>query len=242
MSSLPWLDELSDFPPVHHALTEPEGLLAAGGDLSPERLINAYEHGIFPWFDDDQPILWWSPDPRAVLFPSEIKISRSLRKRIKRQEFDVRFDTQFDKVVEACAAPRINESGTWITDDMYAAYCELHRLGVAHSIECFKGEQLVGGLYGVSLGKMFFGESMFHRQTDASKVAFAYLARFLELQNATLIDCQIENPHLNSLGSRLIDRQVFTEYLQRNRNARPFDWSIARWNEISWDFNDSNSS
>lgn len=214
MSLIPWLEDLT-FPPVEEAMDDPNGLLAAGGDLSPERLLRAYRQGIFPWFDDDQPILWWSPDPRAVLFPSNIHISRSLAKRLRRGDFHFSFDRCFEDVVAACAAPRQYSQGTWITDDMAEAYAALHDRGMAHSLEVWQGDELVGGLYGVSLGKLFFGESMFSRVTDASKAAFVALAKQCEAWNFALIDCQIANPHLSSMGATDISRREFVDYLNK---------------------------
>lgn len=207
-----------DFPPIEQALQDPNGLLAAGGDLSPSRLLRAYSLGIFPWFDHQQPILWWSPDPRAVLFPQDLHISRSLHKTLRSQRFRVTFDQAFESVIRACAAPREHSEGTWITDDIIDAYRTLHQLGFAHSCECWNSEgELVGGLYGVALGKLFFGESMFSRTTDASKVAFVHLVRQLEAWGCPLIDCQVMNPHLASLGAGLMPRREFkrwlTEYL-----------------------------
>jgi leucyl/phenylalanyl-tRNA--protein transferase len=212
MSLIPWL-ESDEFPPIETALDEPNGLLAAGGDLSAERLLNAYRQGIFPWFDDDQPILWWSPDPRAVLFTGDIHISRSLKKRFRRGEFQFSFDRCFSQVIDACGAPRSYTEDTWITDDMKNAYGELHQQGFAHSLEVWQDESLVGGLYGVSIGKLFFGESMFSRTTDASKAAFVVLAKQCEAWNFGLIDCQISNPHLSSMGASEISRQQFKSKL-----------------------------
>jgi leucyl/phenylalanyl-tRNA--protein transferase len=197
------------FPLIEHALQEPNGLLAVGGELSPERLLQGYSQGIFPWFSAEDPILWWSPDPRMVLFPAELKISKSLQKRLKHA--DVRVDSAFKAVMEACAAaPRAGQNGTWILPEMIDAYCELHRLGHAHSVEVWQDNELVGGLYGVALGKMFFGESMFHRATDASKIALVHLAK----QGYGMIDCQMHTPHLASLGAREITRQEFAEKLK----------------------------
>lgn len=234
MSNIPWLEPDSEFPPAHQALVSPNGLLAAGGDLSPERLITAYKNGIFPWYEAGQPLLWWSPDPRAVLKPDGLKISRSLRKRLRRGEFQVFVDRDFESVIKACSEPRSYESGTWITDEMNAAYCALHEMGYAHSIECYQQDQLVGGLYGISIGQWFFGESMFHLVTDASKVAFAHLAKFTFEQGCPLIDCQIENEHLMTLGCELIPRKKFLETLkmldlsmaiQWDRQELTYDWS-----------------
>lgn len=206
---IPWLRKNSPFPPLSHALAEPNGLLAAGGDLSAERLIEAYRQGIFPWYSADQPLLWWSPDPRMVLYPRELKISRSLGKRLRRRDYTVRVDSAFATVMRACAAPRDAQAGTWITDEMIAAYGELHRRGIAHSVETWIDGALAGGLYGVSLGRMFYGESMFTRVTDASKLALAHLARQLERWQFGLIDCQMQTGHLASLGAREIPRAAF---------------------------------
>jgi len=214
MSLIPWLDETLDFPNIHSALDDPNGLLAAGGDLSPERLLKAYQQGIFPWFDDEQPILWWSPDPRAVLFPNNIHVSKSLAKLIRKGGFRISFDEAFDEVVRACAAPRRYSEGTWITDDMLGAYNTIHNMGYAHSLEVWQGDALVGGLYGISLGKLFFGESMFSRTDNASKIAFVALAKQLEQWQFPLIDCQIPNPHLSSLGVSEISRREFKNYLK----------------------------
>ncbi|HVK99941.1 MAG TPA: leucyl/phenylalanyl-tRNA--protein transferase [Dongiaceae bacterium] len=216
MLKIPVLDyHIRDFPPIEQALAEPNGLLAAGGDLSPERLLQAYTLGIFPWFDDEQPILWWSPDPRAVLFPDQLHVSRSLHKTLRSGRFRVSADTAFDAVVTACAEPRRNSSGTWITDRIRDAYGALHRLGHAHSVECWHEDKLVGGIYGIALGSLFFGESMFSRMTDASKVAFVHLVGHLQQSHCPLIDCQIMNPHLATLGATLIPRTHFKTYLQR---------------------------
>lgn len=203
-----------DFPPIEHALDDPNGLLAAGGDLAPERLIDAYRKGIFPWFDQDQPILWWSPSPRAVLFPDQIHISRSLHKALRKGRFNVTMDNCFNDVIRACAEPRTYSDGTWITQEMIEAYCRLHELGYAHSIEVWADSKLVGGVYGIALGKVFFGESMFSRQTNASKIAFVYLVSQLQAWGFQLIDCQVENPHLASLGSTNITRAEFKSILQ----------------------------
>jgi leucyl/phenylalanyl-tRNA--protein transferase len=215
MKNVTWLEGSDDFPPIDQALSDPNGLLAMGGDLSPRRLLQAYQSGIFPWYEEAQPLLWWSPDPRAVLDPGKVKVSRSLAKRIKRREFDVRLNTSFNSVISACAGIRATTSETWITQAMNQAYNELHQLGHAHSIECYQDNQLVGGLYGVSMGRLFFGESMFHTATDASKVAFVYLCRLLEQQNCPMIDCQIENPHLMSLGCKTIPRSAFSAILEK---------------------------
>jgi len=220
MSSIPWLDSQPDFPPVESALTEPNGLLAAGGDLNPVRLINAYRQGVFPWFSEHQPILWWSPDPRCVLFPNQVHISRSLRKHIRKHQPQVSFDTSFARVIHHCASER-EDDGTWITEDMEAAYIELHERGVAHSIEVWQQDQLIGGLYGLAIGRCFFGESMFSLKANASKVAFTALARQLDRWEFAVIDCQVENPHLFSLGAELIDRQDFSSILKKYIDLTP---------------------
>lgn len=201
------------FPPLERALTEPNGLLAIGGCLSPTRLVNAYQHGAFPWFNPGEPILWWSPNPRLVLFPERLKVSRSLGKTLRKGGFETRHDTAFSRVIEACAAPRGEERGTWITDDMRAAYQMLHKLGVAHSWEAWRDGELVGGLYGLAIGRVFFGESMFHRATDASKVAFVDLVRHLASWGYGLIDCQVSSDHLLSLGAEDIPRREFAAAL-----------------------------
>ena len=213
---IPWLDNNAPFPPLSRALTEPNGLLAAGGELSAERLIDAYRNGIFPWYGADQPLLWWSPDPRMVLTPADFKSSRSLGKRLRRKDFAVRVDTQFETVMRACAAPRDAHGGggTWITDDMVAAYCDLHQRGLAHSVETWINGELAGGLYGVALGRMFYGESMFTRTTDASKIALAHLARQLDRWQFGMIDCQMNTHHLASLGAREIARDDFARRLK----------------------------
>ena len=221
---IPWLNNNAPFPPLSHALTEPNGLLAAGGELSAGRLIDAYRNGIFPWYSADQPLLWWSPDPRMVLIPAELKISRSLGKRLRKAgkgDFEIRVDTAFEAVMRACAAPRDGQLGTWITDDMIAAYTELHQRGIAHSVETWSGDKLVGGLYGVALGRMFYGESMFTRATDASKIALAHLARQLHRWDFGLIDCQMNTPHLASLGAREIPRDEFVRRLKVLVNCEP---------------------
>ena len=202
------------FPPVEQALRIPNGLLAAGGDLTPERLLDAYRRGIFPWFNNDDPILWWSPDPRMVLFPEEFRISRSLLRTLRKKIHEVRTDTAFEQVMRACAAPRNSQAGTWIHEEMIAAYTELHRMGMAHSVEVWREGELVGGLYGIAIGHMFYGESMFSRSPDASKVALAHLTAQLRRWNFRMIDCQMNTPHLASLGAREIPRTEFIQRLQ----------------------------
>ncbi|MBU0594972.1 MAG: leucyl/phenylalanyl-tRNA--protein transferase [Gammaproteobacteria bacterium] len=208
-----WLYPGDAFPPVTRALQEPNGLLAAGGALSPQTLVEAYRHGIFPWFNPGEPILWWSPDPRMVLFPAELKVSRSLRKTLKNRAFEVRVDTAFLAVMKNCAAPRDGQSGTWISEEMIAAYSQLHEMGLAHSVETWRDGELIGGLYGIALGKMFYGESMFSHASDASKIAFVHLVRQLELWDFGMIDCQMKTSHLASLGAREIPRAVFVQRL-----------------------------
>jgi leucyl/phenylalanyl-tRNA--protein transferase len=225
---IPWLTPETPFPPLGTALTHPNGLLAAGGDLSPQRLIAAYRCGIFPWFNEGDPILWWSPDPRMVLFPPELKISRSLRKTLKKANYTIRADSAFNQVVRACAEPRKERPGTWIHDEMIAAYTALHEMGLAHSIETWMEGELVGGLYGVAHGKMFFGESMFSRTTDASKVAFVNLVRHLERRGFKMIDCQMKTAHLASFGAREISREEFSLKLKElvNYPERVDNWCL----------------
>lgn len=222
-----WLtsaDPPENFPDPCRALQEPNGLLAIGGDLSPERLLYAYAHGIFPWYQDDQPILWWSPNPRAVLFPTEFHVSRSLRRTVKREAFLVSVDQNFSGVIRSCAETRA-DTGTWITPDMHAAFRELHRLGYAHSVEIWRDNNLVGGVYGINIGGVFFAESMFSRETDASKVALLRLTRLCREFRIGLIDCQVASLHLASLGSREISRAEFQQLLARLTTfLSPDDW------------------
>lgn len=223
---LTWLskDSLS-FPPLARALREPDGLLAAGGDLRPERILAAYRHGCYPWYQQGQPILWWSPDPRFVLLPDELHISRSLGKVLRRQIFEVSYDQAFDRVIDACAGPRSYADGTWITDAMRQAYQQLHRLGHAHSAEVWQAGELVGGLYGLCIGQVFFGESMFSHVDNASKTAFAHLVPDLKIWGIRLIDCQMQTRHLASFGGRAIDRQTFAEQLaQLVEQPNSADW------------------
>lgn len=211
--TITWLTPDGDrdwFPPLDQALEEPEGLLAAGGDLSPARLIAAYRRGIFPWYSAGQPVLWWSPDPREVLLPERFKVSRSLAKTLRNRGFVVTFDRHFAAVVNACATRRENSTGTWITPEMQAAYGELHARGRAHSVEVNLCGELVGGLYGVLMGRVFFGESMFSRERDASKVALAWMAARALVAGLQLIDCQLPTPHLRSLGSQPMPRREFS--------------------------------
>jgi leucyl/phenylalanyl-tRNA--protein transferase len=213
MSSIVWLEDNDyEFPPVEQALTEPDGLLAAGGSLSPEILLKAYRHGIFPWYSQEQPVLWWSPDPRCVLFPENLKISRSLRKNLNKDLFVIKQDTAFRDVMLNCAKPRKDEASTWITRDMLDAYTRMHELGYAHSIECWQDNVLVGGLYGMSLGEIFFGESMFSKVPDASKVALEYLCNSVKPK---LIDVQVHSKHMERLGAEMIPRTRFMAYLDK---------------------------
>lgn len=210
---IPGIKSYPSFPPVENALEEPNGLLAVGGDLSPQRLLEAYSHGIFPWFNADEPILWWSPDPRMVLFPTELKISRSLRKTLNNGRYQIRTDWCFTQVMQACAAPRKGQAGTWIHPEMIAAYTALHEMGLAHCVETWMDGVLVGGLYGISLGKVFFGESMFSCVPNASKIAFVHLVKQLQYWEFGLIDCQVKTGHLASLGAREISRMEFSQRL-----------------------------
>ena len=225
---IPWLatdPDSTDFPPTDTAMPEPNGLLAAGGRLSPARLLTAYRQGIFPWYEEGQPILWWSPDPRAVLFPGELKISRSLQKTIRNAGYTVSCDQAFGQVVRACAAPR-GVAGTWITPEMARAYAHMHKLGHAHSVETWDGDRLVGGLYGMAIGRVFYGESMFSTERDASKVALAHLVARLQDWGFGLIDCQLPTSHLASLGARLIPRKEFEALLDDlcPQPALPAEW------------------
>ncbi|MBK9160890.1 MAG: leucyl/phenylalanyl-tRNA--protein transferase [Nitrosomonadales bacterium] len=254
---IPWLDNDTPFPPVERALRSPDGLLAAGGDLSPARLLEAYRHGIFPWFNPGEPILWWSPDPRMVLMPDEFSISRSLAKTLRKATHEVRVDTAFERVMRACAAPRKGadggcdtvrdsdgsgssrqaalpapegsatpcQGGTWISAEMITAYGELHRMGYAHSVEVWMDGELSGGLYGIAIGRMFYGESMFSRKPDASKIALAHLSAQLVRWRFGMIDCQMSTPHLSSLGAREIPR---SEFIARLRELIHYD-PVNHW-------------
>jgi leucyl/phenylalanyl-tRNA---protein transferase len=229
MSGIAWLqrtDPPSALPPTSRALAEPNGLLAVGGALTPAWIIHAYRRGVFPWYSAEQPILWWAPDPRAVLLPAEFRISRSLRRSLAKRGYETRINTAFGEVIEACAGPRRGTAGTWITREMHDAYLLLHRRGLAHSFEAWRDGRLVGGLYGVALGRMFFGESMFTRETDASKVALARLVAECAERNVPLIDCQMPSPHLASLGSRNLPRLEFEARL-----AELVDSRVPLWRE-----------
>lgn len=223
---IPWLEGADPFPPVNRALAEPNGLLAAGADLSAPRLLDAYRRGIFPWYSDGEPLLWWSPDPRMVLVPGAHRLARSLRKRIRQRGYEVRCDSAFETVIRACAAPRAAQPGTWITPDMMTAYCALHDAGWAHSVEIWIDGQLAGGLYGVALGRMFYGESMFARVPDASKIALAHLARQLARWEFGMIDCQMSTPHLAAAGAREIPR---SEFMRRLRDLVNYPQLPAPW-------------
>jgi leucyl/phenylalanyl-tRNA--protein transferase len=226
---LAWIGPHDPFPPVARALKDPNGLLAAGGDLSFERLLEAYRHGIFPWFSRGEPILWWSPDPRMVLYTGELKVSRSLAKNLRNKGYRVTADTAFERVLRGCAGPRRGEPGTWLSAAMQKAYLALHRAGHAHSFETWREDDLVGGLYGVAIGRMFYGESMFSTASDASKVALVGLAQALVARGFLLIDCQMKTPLLASLGGREIPRAAFLRALTAlvNYAEPPGKWSCV---------------
>lgn len=235
------------FPPVDLAWDEPNGLLAFGGDLSPTRLVNAYQSGVFPWYNPDEPIYWWCPDPRAVLFPDQFKLSRSLRKSIrntKSKGYQIRFDTDFTGVVKSCAAPRAQSSGTWISHEMLDAYVKLHKLGIAHSVEVWNDKNtLVGGLYGIATGGVFSGESMFRKERDTSKIAFAALAWHIQHWGYSVIDCQIENPHLMSMGAVNIPRKEYLGILKTTHFFDQPEWRFDDTCDLShWQPNISNIS
>jgi leucyl/phenylalanyl-tRNA--protein transferase len=216
---IPWLTD--QFPPVEQALISPNGLLAAGGDLTALRLLDAYHQGIFPWFNPGEPILWWSPDPRMVLIPGQFRASRSLAKVLRSAHYEVSFDQAFEQVVRCCAAPRHGANGTWISEEIIQAYCELHRMGHAHSVEVCLNGKLAGGLYGVSIGRMFYGESMFSNVSNGSKIALAHLAKQLDRWQFGMIDCQMSTPHLASLGAHEIPRSKFIVKLQELVHCEP---------------------
>ncbi len=223
---IPWLTPHLLFPPLDTALAKPNGLLAAGGDLSPQCLIEAYRSGIFPWFNEGEPILWWSPDPRMVLLPAELKISRSLGKILKKDNYEIRIDSAFSQVMQACAAPRKGQPGTWIHPQMISAYTTLHQMGLAHSVETWVDGELMGGLYGVSQGKVFFGESMFSRTSNASKIALVYLVKQLQRWDFGMIDCQMKTSHLASFGAREIPRAEFSQKLRELVN---YPGQVEKW-------------
>lgn len=232
MISIPWLNPYNlQFPAVETALNDPNGLLAVGGDLSPERILAAYQRGIFPWFNPDDPILWWSPSPRTVIYPDQLHISKSLRKILRKGIYRVTFDNCFEDVMRACAAPRTYADGTWISEEIITGYTALHRQGFAHSVEVWQENQLVGGLYGMALGKVFFGESMFSYADNASKFGFAHLVRQLHNWNFQLIDCQVANDHLFSLGAIEIPREEFQKILV-NFVHEPSEYSLP-WSTLT---------
>lgn len=214
---LPWLEKNSfNFPPLERALRKPNGLLALGGDLSSQRLIAAYRHGCFPWFGEDEVIMWWSPDPRYVLLPEQLHVPRSLHKSMRKNHFRITYDQAFAQVIQACAAPRASQSGTWICQSMQQAYIQLHQQGIAHSVEVWQDRQLVGGLYGIAMGQLFFGESMFSLVADASKTGFVQLVQDLQQAGFVLIDCQMQTEHLARFGAHDISRKEFAGYLRRH--------------------------
>ena len=224
-----WLNPGDPFPAPESALTDPNGLLCAGLELTPELVLAAYERGIFPWYSEGQPVLWWSPDPRMVLAPQGFILHRSLRKTLKHTSFEIRTDTRFEAVMRACAEPRPEQGGTWISEAIVEAYCALHEAGFAHSVETWMEGELVGGLYGIALGKVFFGESMFMRRSDASKIALAYLVAQLGRWQFELIDCQQKTDHLASLGAALISRADFLERLSRLVHCDAIPVRICAW-------------
>jgi len=225
-----WLTSRLFFPPLENALVEPNGLLAAGGDLSPERMIQAYRSGIFPWFNENEPILWWSPDPRMVLFPTELKISRSLKKAIKEKIFEIRINHNFRKTMESCAqSKRPDQESTWIESDMIEDYCKLNEMGIAHSIEAYHRENLVGGLYGLCIGQSFFGESMFYNLPEASKACLAKLVEIALKNDFHFIDCQVPTPHLQKMGAGEIPRENFLAKLKNSLSNKPVNLD---WNKI----------
>lgn len=233
MLPLPWLDpDIIAFPDTGTALSSPNGLLAAGGALSAEWLLQAYSQGIFPWFSEDEPILWWSPSPRTLIYPEQLHLSRSLRKAIHKNNYQIRFDSAFKEVMHACAEPRTKQgnAGTWISDDIIDAYTELHRLGYAHSIELWDDNELIGGLYGIALGRIFFGESMFSRRTNGSKIALYHLVEQLKQWHYIAIDCQVYNEHLASLGAIEVPRLEFESLIRQYVHQTPCHWQA----KISW--------
>ena len=233
---IPWVGPRQAFPPVEQALTDPNGLLAASRTLHAAQLIDAYRHGIFPWYSDNEPVLWWSPDPRLVLKPANFKVGRSLRKRLRQvladSSIEVVVDRGFAAVMRECAAPRAQQDGTWITPQVQGAYGELHQQDLAHSVETWANGALIGGLYGVAMGRMFFGESMFSRQTDASKIALATLVRMMQIEQVALIDCQQETAHLLSLGAQTMARSTFCAQVDAAAQATPIDWTQYRGGDL----------
>jgi len=230
---LPYLNSDTPFPKVDDALVEPNGLLAAGADLSSNRLMRAYEKGIFPWYSPGEPILWWSPDPRAVFFVDNFKVKKGVKKTLKNKELTVTLNKDFKRVISECAAPRGDDNGTWITKEMLLAYASLHQHGHAHSVEVWQDDQLVGGIYGVATGKVFCGESMFSRISEGSKIALTCLIYYLKENGFKLVDCQIENPHLSKLGSSLISRDLYLELLHKGQSFSA-PQSIWQTKTLNW--------
>lgn len=236
MSQLPWLDpNIITFPETSEALDYPSGLLAAGGALTPEWLIAAYSRGIFPWYNDGEPILWWSPAPRTIININQLHISKSLRKTLRNNSYRISFDKAFESTIRACAEPRddSNTHGTWISEDMIQAYCRLHQQGVAHSVEVWREEQLVGGIYGVAIGRLFFGESMFSRESNCSKIALFYLEQQLKEWQYVAIDCQVYSDHLASLGAVEVSRETFETLLQQYVRGISCHWKYNKLHELS---------
>lgn len=225
----PYLLDPNDlsFPPVNLALKDPDGLLAIGGDLSSDRIINAYSQGIFPWYSKGEPLMWWSPNPRSIIYIKDFKPSKSLKKLARKGNFRTSLDESFEQVIRACSAvPRQHQDGTWITEEMIQAYCQLHQQGIAHSCECWLGTELVGGLYGLAIGQVFFGESMFSKQSNTSKLAFSYFVEQLSGWHYKLIDCQVESEHMNSLGAVNIKRESFVQLLNSYSSFTP---AVQAW-------------
>lgn len=230
---LPYLNKQSPFPPVEDALVEPNGLLAAGADLSPARLLSAYKNGIFPWYSSGEPILWWSPDPRAVFFVENFKVHKSVIKTLKKNNLSVTLNKDFTQVIHECAAPRDNDEGTWITQEMIEAYINLHQQGHAHSVEVWQEDKIVGGIYGVASGTIFCGESMFSRISNGSKIALSCLVKHLKTNHFKLIDCQVENSHLERLGITLLNRKIYLKLLEDSQNY-PIDNNIWKKKFFDW--------
>ncbi|MCW8878561.1 MAG: leucyl/phenylalanyl-tRNA--protein transferase [Kangiellaceae bacterium] len=239
---LPYLTTQMPFPPVNKALNEPNGLLAAGGDLSAERLIQAYSHGIFPWYSEGEPILWWSPDPRMVFFIDRFKVRRSVKQTLKRNRLAVTLNSDFEQVMRRCSLPRSEENGTWITEEMILAYCNLHALGRAHSVEVWQynelddkqNRKLVGGIYGVNVNGVFCGESMFSEISNGSKIALSGLVKYLQTSGFKLVDCQIENPHLSSLGAINISRKLYLNILKNSKVQLTQPKDLWQERELNW--------
>mgnify|MGYP001605740470 CR=1 FL=1 len=233
---IPWLGDApeSPFPPTHLALEHPNGLLAAGGDLSPERLLNAYRHGIFPWYSEGDPILWWSPAPRCLIYPEHVHLSRRTKRRFNTGRYRLTLNNAFERVIHECAESRAQNEGTWITNEMEAAYVQMHRMGHAHSLEVWLGDELAGGIYGLAIGSVFFGESMFSAQTDGSKIALVALCKLLATYGFLFLDCQVGNPHLYRMGAVDVARQTFEKKLHAG-NAEPDRFSVDLAGEINFE-------